>query len=475
MTNLFQLILLLTTLLMLSGCMVGPDYQKPCPELPDRWSGIPGGKAPAGASADLSVWWRAFDDPVLTALIKMAQLGNRELYQAEARVLEARARRKLAGAELLPTSSMSMGASRTETESALRGINTELYSHTLDASWELDLFGKKRRALEAAAASEQAKQEDLRDVLVSLCAEVALNYVDVRSYQAQLSITEANLATQTEAYQLTRWRRQAGLTTQLDVEQAKLAMENTRASLPGLKNSLEQAKHNLALLLGKEPAALKKILQYSGDIPSASAGVAVGIPADLLRRRPDLRRAERQLAAQTAQIGVAEAERYPDLTLSGSIGLKSLEYASLYTAGAKASEVAARAMLTLLDFGRINSNIAIQKALREQALGLYQHTLLTALRDVENALTAYVEESKRLEALQAAALAGKEALQLANFQYAAGLNDFQAVLESQRALLNAETAVAVSKAEITSNIIRLYKALGGGWHNEDSQEQQHHE
>lgn len=475
MTNLFQFILLWTTLLMLSGCMVGPDYQKPRPQLPDRWSGIAGEKAFAGASADLSAWWRAFDDPVLTALIKMAQLGNRELYQAEARVLEARARRKLAGAELLPTSSMSLGASRTETESALRGINTELYSHTLDASWELDLFGKKRRALEAAAANEQAKQEDLRDVLVSLCAEVALNYVDMRSYQAQLSITEANLATQAETYQLTRWRRQAGLTTQLDVAQAKLAMENTRASLPGLKNSLEQAKHNLALLLGKEPAALKKILQYSGDIPVASAGVAVGIPADLLRRRPDLRRAERQLAAQTAQIGVAEAERYPDLTLSGSIGLKSLEYASLYTAGAQASEVAARAMLTLLDFGRISSNIAIQKALREQALGLYQQTLLTALRDVENALTAYVEESKRLDALQAAATAGKEALQLANFQYAAGLNDFQAVLESQRTLLNAETAEVVSKAEIAANIIRLYKALGGGWHNEDSQERQHHE
>ena len=453
--------------------MVGPDYRKPKTDLPERWSIDPASATADDQAVALEAWWQTFSDPVLTRLIDMAQAGNRNVYQAEARVLEARARRKLAGAELLPTTSMSLGASRTETASALRGINTELYSHTIDASWELDLFGKKRRALEAAEASEEAKQEDLRDVLVSLYAEVALNYVDVRSYQTQLRITETNLATQTETYQLTQWRQQAGLTTQLDVEQAKLALENTRASLASQQSSLDQAKHNLALLLGKEPAALKTMLQFGGDIPVASAELVVGIPADLLRRRPDVRRAERQLAAQTAQIGVAEAERYPDFTLSGSIGLKSLEYASLYTAGAKASQIAANAVLTLLDFGRNSSNIAIQKALREQALGLYQGTLLTALRDVENALTAYVQERKRLVALQAAATAGREAFDLANFQYAAGLSDFQAVLESQRSLLSAQTALATSQAEIAADVIRLYKALGGGWPNDDQEQKEY--
>ncbi|WP_305909120.1 efflux transporter outer membrane subunit [Methylomarinum sp. Ch1-1] len=368
----FQTTLFCLALLALQACMVGPDYQEPHLELPAQWMTpltADGGRQTRG---DVENWWRVFNDPILTALITMAEIDNRDVYRAEARVLEARARRKLAGAELLPTTSMSMAASRTETESALRGINTELYNHTLDASWELDLFGKKRRTLEAAEASEEAQQEDLHDVLVSLYAEVALNYVDVRSYQTRLSITESNLAAQTETYQLTQWRQQAGLTTQLDVEQARLTLENTRAELPSLKSSLGQAKHNLALLVGREPVALTAILAARGDIPLASADVAVGIPADLLRRRPDLRRAERQLAAQTAQIGVAEGERYPDLTLSGSIGLKSLEYASLYSAGARASEIAARTVLTLLDFGRISSNVAIQKALREQALGLYQ-------------------------------------------------------------------------------------------------------
>ena len=213
---------------------------------------------------------------------------------------------------------------------------------------------------------------------------------------------------------------------------------------------------------------MKTMLQYIGNIPVASAEVVVGIPADLLRR------AERKLAAQTAQIGVAEAERYPDLTLSGSIGLKSLEYATLYSAGARASQMAANAVMTMLDFGRISSNIAIQKALREQALGLYQETLLTALRDVENALTAYVQENERLLSLQAAEEAAREALTLASFQYSAGLSDFQQVLESQRSLLSAQTSVATSKAEIAADIIRLYKALGGGW-RQDNQEQDEHE
>jgi len=321
----------------------------------------------------------------------------------------------------------------------------------------------------------QAAQEDLRDVLVSLCAEVALNYVDVRSYQTRLKITEDNLAAQNETYDITRWRYQAGLTTQLDVDQAKLTMENTRAGIPSLRSTLEQAKHRLALLLGQQPAALKQLLAASARIPAASAEIGVGIPADLLRRRPDVRRAERKLASQTAQIGVAEAARYPDFTLSGSIGLESLAYANLYTAGAKAFQVAANAAWTLLDAGRIRSNINIQNALQEQALGLYQSTLLTALRDVENALTAYSEERKRRDALNAAVEAGIRALALADAQYISGLLDFQRVLDSQRSLLSAQTQLATSESEVAADIVRLYKALGGGWHANNNSEQADHE
>ncbi len=455
--------------------MAGPDYRQPQIQLPANWSIAETG-GPAVKMADINRWWTVFNDPVLTELIGKAQAGNQDLYQAEARLREARARRQLAKANLLPTSSLTASASQSgSSEAAGGGTTSELYSNSLDASWEIDIFGKKRRAIEAAEATMQAAQEDLRDVLVSLCAEVALNYVDVRSYQTRLKITEDNLAAQNETYDITRWRYQAGLTTQLDVDQAKLTMENTRAGIPSLRSTLEQAKHRLALLLGQQPDTLKRLLATSARIPAASAEIGVGIPADLLRRRPDVRRAERKLASQTAQIGVAEAARYPDFTLSGSIGLESLAYANLYTAGAKAFQVAANAAWILLDSGRIRSNINIQNALQEQALGLYQSTLLTALRDVENALTAYSEERKRCDALNAAVEAGISALALADAQYISGLLDFQRVLDSQRSLLSAQTQLATSESEVAADIVRLYKALGGGWHANNNSEQADHE
>jgi len=354
-------------------------------------------------------------------------------------------------------------------------MTNELYGYSLDASWELDIFGKLRRGVESAVASQQAAQEDLRDVLVSLCAEVALNYVDLRGLQQRLAITEANLASQTDIYDIARWRRMAGLTTQLDVDQAKLSVDTTRAELPGLRSSLQQAKHNLALLLGRQPTALDRQLALSAPIPAASGQVEVGIPADLLRRRPDVRRAERQLAAQTAQIGVAEAARYPDFTLSGSIGLESLLYSNLYSAAAKSFQMAGQTALVLLDAGRIRANIDIQTALQEQALSLYEATLLTALRDVENALTAYVEERKRRSILTAAVSAGRSAREQAEAEYVAGISDFQRVLDAQRSLLDAQLQLAGSEAEVAADLIRLYKALGGGWQPENFQEKTEHD
>lgn len=399
--------------LLLAGCMVGPDYRRPETNLPASWSGTAVNIA-ATEKADTTQWWRIFDAPLLSNLIEQAKTGNRDVYQAQARLHEARARRRLADANLLPTSSMELSASQTGSSkqagfsagSTGVGMTNELYSHSIDASWELDLFGKLRRGIESAEAGEQAAREDLRDVLVSLCAEVALNYVELRGYQTRLAITENTLASQSETYDITRWRGMAGLTTQLDVDQAQLTMENIRADLPNLRSSIKQGKHSLALLLGLQPADLDTQLAASAPIPAATGRVAVGIPADMLRQRPDVRRAERQLAAQTAQIGVAEAARYPDFTLNGSIGLESLAYANLYSASAKAFQMAAKAALVLLDGGRISANVDIQNALTEQALGLYQATLLAALRDVENALTAYEEEVKRRDSLESAVAAG---------------------------------------------------------------------
>ncbi len=463
------------SLSLLSGCMVGPDYQQPQTKLPPTWS-----QAVTGTSftktADMTRWWQTFNDTILSGLIEKAQTGNLDVYQAEARLHQARANRQLSQANLLPTSSLNVSGNQTgSSEAAGSGKTSEFYRNGVDVSWEVDIFGKLRRTIESAEASEQAAQEDLRAVLVSLCAEVALNYVDVRNFQTRLQITEDNLAAQIETYEITRWRYLAGLITQLDVDQAKLTVENTRATLPSLRSSLEQAKHRIALLLGQPPTAVNSLLSKSAPIPNTSNKIAIGIPADILRQRPDVRRAERKLAAQTAQIGVAEAARYPNFTLTGSIGLESLVYANLYTVSAKAFQLAAKSVLTLLDAGRIRANINIQNALQDQALGLYESTLLTALGEVENALTAYSEEVKRRDTLKAAVEAASSALALAKIQYVSGISDFQPVLEAQRSLLIAQTQLILSEAEVAADVIRLYKALGGGWHVEETPKQTYHE
>lgn len=455
--------------LLLSGCMVGPNYQRPQIPLPTKWNSSPLNQNQVGKQT-LHAWWQSFNDPVLTALINQARLGNRDIYQAEARVREARANRDQATANILPTLSMNTSASKNQPSNASRFGNVGTlsneyndYSHSLDASWELDLFGKRRRSIESAAASIEAAEEDYNDVLVSLLAEVALNYVDVRSYQNRLAVTKANLAAQDETYELVCWQEKAGVVSMLDVVQAKLTLENTRSDIPKLKSALEQAKHSLAILLGKQPATLAGLLENTAPIPSAPKQIAVGIPADVLRQRPDVRRSERKLAAQTAQIGVAEAASYPSFTLSGSVGVESLMTSNLYTAAANTFFMAVKSAWVLFDSGRIRSNVKIQNALQEQALGSYQASILNALKEVENSLTAYTQEQHRLDALSASVEAGKSALKLANAQYLSGTADFLKVLDSQKSLLTAQTQMVSSEAEVTSNVIRLYKAFGGGW------------
>lgn len=443
---------------------VGPDYRQPVGNVPTQWASPLSPDLQTDATVVAAQWWQAFADPLLTELIEQARAHNLDLRQAEARICEARARRTLAQANLLPSLSANGSASTQDSSRAAgSGLSSDLFSNRLDAAWELDLFGKKRRALEAAEAAQQASVEDWRDVLVSLTAEVALNYLDLRSNQARLAVTEANLTAQNQIYDLVSWRQQAGLTTQLDVEQARLTLETTRASLPTLISAAEQAKHRLAVLLGTTPDTLKTRLDPYRSLPSPISSLVIGIPADALRQRPDVRRAERKLAAQTAQIGVAEAALYPDFKLIGSIGLESLAYSNLYTASAKTLQAAVNATWVLFDAGRIRSNIAVQTALQEQALATYEAAVLVALRDVENALVAYAQERQRRDALDTAAESGRHALQLAESQYAAGLIDFQRVLDSQRSLLTVQTQLAASQAETISNLIRLYKALGGGW------------
>ncbi|MFZ4396435.1 MAG: efflux transporter outer membrane subunit [Kiritimatiellia bacterium] len=456
---------LAAALCMFSGCKTaGPDYVAPLSPPPNTWNAeLRAGETVTSAETPVH-WWTVFNDPILTGLVARAQAGNLDVRQAVARVRAGRAEREMAMADRLPTLAANASASITRSRGQTGPARTsEHYANSLNASWELDLFGRKRHAAEAAEATWQASQEDLHDVLVSLCAEVALAYVDVRAYQLRLAIADSNLVSQMETYEITRWRLQAQLVTQLDVDQARLILEQTRASLPSLRTGLEKSKHRLATLLGLPPGAMLTLLRERRAIPVTPPEVAVGVPAEVLRHRPDVRRAERQFAAQTAKIGIAAADRYPNFTLSGSIGLEALVAGDLYTLAARTLSGATAAGWTLLDGGRIDQTVTEQEALRDESYGAYEAAILAALQDVEDALVAYADEQDRRRALADAEQAARSAAAVARDRYASGLIDFQTVLSTQQSLLSVQDSLASSEAQATSNLVRLYKALGGGW------------
>lgn len=452
--------------LLSAGCAtVGPDYVQPDVSIPQEWAAGTGVK-PAGQqdARTLTKWWSTFNDAELSSLLERAVQGNLDLREATARVREARARRGVSAADQSPSVNATASASRQRSSEAMGGgAVQEVYSTGLDAAWELDLFGGKRRAVEATQADLEASEESLGSVLVSLAGEVALNYVDVRSFQARLAIAEANRDAQAETYQIAQWRFEAGLTTQLDVEQAKLNLEQTRSQIPTLQVGLEEAKNRLAVLLGKHPGTLDVELSEIRTIPTAHLAIAVGVPADVLRNRPDVRKAERELAAQTARIGVATAELYPKLSLTGSIGLEALTPGKLFSAGNETYGLGLPVSWTLFDAGRIRQNIKVQNALQEQALVNYESAILSALEEVENALIACAKEQSRLQSLFLAEQAAGQAFDLAKTRYTSGLTDFQVVLDSQRSLLSVQDQRVVSEAQVTADLVRLYKALGGGW------------
>lgn len=457
--SLFARSLPLLTLLALGGCAaVGPDYRAPTPPTPATWSGVA-----AQPAEDLSEWWKRLGDPLLDQLIGEAVVANPDLEVARARLREARARRALADAG--GAASVTASASARQTRNAANGGGTsgEVFSAGFDASWEPDVFGATRRGKEAAAADDEASAANLDAARVSLVAEVARNYIELRGDQARLEIARANLASQSETLQLVSWRAQAGLAGSLEVEQARGNREQTRAQIPALETSLAQAEHQIALLLGQAPASLHTRLAAVAAIPRIPDSLAIGIPADTLRRRPDVRAAERKLAAETARIGVAEAARYPNFTLSGSLGLDSPRLPDLLSASSLGHSLLAAVAGTLFDGGALRQRVNIQTAFQEQALATYQGTLLTALREVEDALVALANSGQRREALAAAAEAAREAARLARQRYAAGLIDFLNVLDGERNLRATEDSLAAADVARASALVQLYKALGGGW------------
>ncbi|MBU0946556.1 MAG: efflux transporter outer membrane subunit [Proteobacteria bacterium] len=455
------------SLIQLAGCAaVGPEYVSPESTVSAAWHTElkQGGTGKTLDSQQLVHWWTQFDDPVLSSLIQGAVTSNLDLKQATAKLREARARRGVSQAGQFPTVDGSGAMSRSKSSENSGGGGTHSsYSVAFDAGWEVDIFGGKRRAVEAAEADLAASQEDLRDVLVTLTAEVALNYLDVRSLQKRLGVAEENLVIQEQTFALVQARCQAGISNELALQQARYNLESTRAQIPVLRSGLDEAQNRLAVLIGTVPGGVHQLLAERRPIPFASPLVAVGVPAETLRRRPDIRRAERNLAAQTARVGVATADLYPTFRLAGSIGLEALKSAELFEAASKTWGIGPSVSWNIFDAGAIRQNIEVQSAIQEQYFFIYEGAVLAALEEVENALTAYAQEQLRRERLFAAAAAASQAETLARNQYQAGLIDFTAILDAQQALLSFADQQAESDGAVTSNLIRLYKALGGGW------------
>ncbi len=410
-------------------------------------------------------WWKTLDDAVLTSLVERAVKGNLDLKLAQARVKEERARRGVARADRFPTVTGDGGVTRQKTSGqvGLPEQTNSLYNSGFDATWEADLFGGIRRAVESAEASVEASQEALNDTLVTLVSEAALNYVEIRTFQARLAAAQKNQKAQEATFQLVMDRLEAGITTTLTLEQARYNLENTKSQIPTLRIGFEQAMNRLSVLLGKFPGSVNDELKKFKPIPVTPIDVVVGVPANVMRRRPDVRQAERKLAAQTAQIGVATAELYPKLQLLGSVGLESTSMSSLFTGGAGAFSIGPRITWNIFNAGRVRNNIKIQDAKQEQALISYEASILTALNDVEHSLMAYADEQIRRQALIKSTEASQRAVDLAQELYVSGLKDFLSVLEAQRSLFSFQDQLAVSEGAVVSNLIRLYKALGGGW------------
>jgi len=453
--------------LILTGCVaVGPDYAPVEPDAPPLWSAeMAGGLSATQPDTDtLARWWTIFSDPELSSLQKRAVNGNLELRTAMSRVREARALRGISQAQLFPVVGAAAAASkRRSSESGGTGMETEFYTAGFDSGWELDIFGGLRRSIEASQADLEASQLNLRSVLISLMAEVALNYVDVRLYQAQLALTRANIKTQEETYELNLSRNQAGIIDELAVQESLRILETSRSQIPAIETNLSAAKNRLAVLLGRQPGELAQELAEQKSIPALPATVAIGIPAETLRRRPDIRRAERILAAQTARIGVATADLYPKFRLAGTIGFESIDSGELFDWGSRVWSIGPRASWTIFNAGAIRQNIEVQTARQEQALIEYQATVLKAQEEVENALVAYAKQQRRRDSLAMAAAAAQRAELLARDKYQAGLVNFNNVLDAQRSLLVLQSELNQSTGAATANLVRLYKSLGGGW------------
>jgi len=448
--------------LLIAACSVGPNYRPPQTKVPATWDGGTDSTHNAMAigpskAVELAHWWQDFHDPKLTALVQEALNSNLDVRAAEAALRQARASRGIIAGGLWPSLTAGGGYSRSF------NVSTNSFQNGFDSVWELDIFGGTRRNLESASATIQAAREDLRAVQVTLVSEVALNYIQLRSDQEQIAIAEENLKAEQHTADLTRQRHAAGFASGLDTANAEAQVATTASAIPVLDTSLRQNIYAMSVLLGRPPADLLGELSKQGAVPPSPPGIPVGLPSELLRRRPDVRAAEARLHAATAQIGVAVADFFPKFSLTGAINTQSDFLKTLFAPGSRAWSGGPQVIWPILQGGSIASNVALQKALRDQAYINYQKTVLTALQDVANALIAFENEWKHRKALNDAYTQNRRALDLSMRLYGQGATDFLTVLVAERSLYTSQSALAQSKAAISTDLVSLYKALGGGW------------
>jgi len=452
----------LVTALALAGCASLTTRTGPLPEVavPTQWSQASPSTA---ATTSLADWWQRFNDPLLTQLVTQSLQANTTVRSAQAALTQARALRDVSSANLGPNVGASASAQRSKSGDNPAGNN---FRAGFDASWEPDIFGGKRAGLSASVAVAQASQATLADTQVSVAAEVAVTYLQLRGQQARLAIARSNLASQQETLQITDWRVQAGLTTSLELSQARTNTEQTLAQIPTLETSVAQTRHALAVLTGQPPSALNTLLDPVAAVPLPADDLALSIPAATLRQRPDVRAAEQQIAAALARVSQADAARYPSFQISGSVGLSAIALSSLTGGGSLVSALLGSVSVPLFDGGAARAQVRSQEAALEQSRIAYQAVVLTALQEVEDALVSLRGNRERLQRLRNASESAQQAALLATQRYNSGLVDFQTVLDTQRSLLSTQDSVASTQAELSADHVRLYKALGGGWQPE---------
>jgi NodT family efflux transporter outer membrane factor (OMF) lipoprotein len=476
---------IMSALLMSFGCKVGPNYKAPRVDTPGSFANATPRATPAPSASPTTAqsiidtdnapwveWWTKFNDSQLDSLVARALTANHELAIARARVQEARAIERIAKSRLYPTIDLSAAALKTRGSAAgfgfpfgLPGEEANLFHLGFDATYEVDLFGGVRRSVEAAGAAADATVNERRGVQVSLLGELARNYIGLRALQRRLEVAQANLADQRRTLDVVQRRFKNGLARNFDLVRAKAQVAETESSIPPLQAGIRQTMYGLAVLLGEQPTALEKELTAAAPIPPVPPKVPVGMPSELLRRRPDVMRAERILAAATAQQGVATADFFPHLTLGGTAGVESRHLSDLFGQDPSSGFYAAgpAAGWTIFDGGRRRANLDVSKARVAAALAAYEGTVLAALRDVESSLTAYSHDQARRESLTSLTDQNHEAVRIARREYENGLTDLLDVLEVQRNLYASQDALAQSDQAVSSDLVALYKALGGGW------------